>query len=394
MVRPEDMSEKDLSYLTNHPSNNSSEHRNSHQRSDHNGNHEDSSSVMKRIAVRVMALFGAVIIGLAFLSLAILWLWGEQNIQVGNPVLIKLEPGASLSELSEELRRSGALLHPWLWQVYVRVYGDYSQARSGKYQLSRDITPRELLARIMAGQSEKELVLTLTIPEGFTLSQVAARLKAQGVGTAAEIAEALNHPSLRKEYGITAPHLEGYLYPETYQFFNQIPSPQQVVIRAVKEFFAQLPGDYQKNLKKYDLDFEEWVIFASLIEKETALEEEKSQVAEVIWNRLRQKMTLAIDATLIYGIKDFDGDLTFKHLADADNLYNTRIHHGLPPTAIGMVSKTSLEAVFQPTAQGYLYYVLEPGTSQKHYFSKSYKQHDQAVKRWVEWRTKRSPYRR
>ena len=104
-----------------------------------------------------------------------------------------------------------------------------------------------------------------------------------------------------------------------------------------------------------------------------------NKISEVIWNRIKKGEPLGIDAALIYGIKNYQGDIKWKHLRDKKNKYNTRIHKGLPPGPIGAVSKVSLEAVLNPTAEGYYYYVLKAGTT-RHNFSKSLAEHNKFVK--------------
>ena len=312
-----------------------------------------------------------------------LWLWAQRGSPLEVEDTFEVRETASLHELSHVLFKKKVVPHPYFWWAYVKVFGDFRQVRSGTYPLSPGISPHEVLEKMILGESIRELMLSLTIPEGFNLSQVMARLEGLGLGSLAEIQKVMGDVSLREEFSIKAPHLEGYLYPETYQFYDQKPSLRMVIRTMIQQFFKELPQDYKQLLQVHDLTLGEWVIFASLIEKETAQMDEKSKVSEVIWNRLKKGMPLGIDATLIYGIPGFDGDLTFRHLADKTNPYNSRIHKGLPPTAIAMVSRSSLQAVFTPTEEGYLYYVLMPGEEKRHYFSDNMRSHNEAVKRLV-----------
>ncbi len=177
--------------------------------------------------------------------------------------------------------------------------------------------------------------------------------------------------------------LEGFLYPATYRFFNTKPSAQEVVERAVKEFFVRIPEDYKEQLQRHSLSLEQWVAFASLIERETPWDQERRFIAEVIWRRLKAGMTLGIDAAIIYGIKDYKGTITREHLQDRHNLYNTRIYRGLPPTPIASPSLASLTAVLNPTDEAYYYFVLVPGPARQHHFSKTMQEHNIFVKQLV-----------
>ncbi|MBF0440807.1 MAG: endolytic transglycosylase MltG, partial [Oligoflexales bacterium] len=140
------------------------------------------------------------------------------------------------------------------------------------------------------------------------------------------------------------------------------------------------PKGYTEKLKEKGISLHEAVTIASMIEAESFLKEEKSKISEVIWNRLKADMTLGIDATLIYGIKDYKGDIKKIHLTDKKNLYNTRIHKGLPPGPICSPTTSSLEAVLNPTSYGYYYYVLQPGENKQHYFSRTLEDHAKHVK--------------
>ena len=148
----------------------------------------------------------------------------------------------------------------------------------------------------------------------------------------------------------------------------------------VDEFFKRMPAHYLKQLKIIDLTLKEAVIIASLIEKETSIASEKPLIAEVILNRLKKRMPLGIDASVIYGIHNFKGNLTLRHLKDYHNKYNTRIHKGLPPTPICSPSLSSLQAVINPSKKGFYYYVLLPEEKQvSHHFSKTLKEHNRYV---------------
>jgi UPF0755 protein len=194
-------------------------------------------------------------------------------------------------------------------------------------------------------------------------------------------------PKLLDELRIPSTSLEGYLYPATYPF-TKIPDAQEVITRAVKTFWDRLPANYEEMVKEKGLDLNQAVIFASLIELETANDAERSFVSEVIWNRYNDKAALGIDAAIIYGIKDYDGDIRSRDLRDRSNLYNLRIHPGLPPTAIGSPSKESLLAVLSPSNKGYYYYVVDVDKENQHHFSKSLSEHNRYVRKLVKVRRK------
>ena len=131
------------------------------------------------------------------------------------------------------------------------------------------------------------------------------------------------------------------------------------------------------------LSLDQAVAFASLIELETMQAKEKPQIAEVIWRRLKAGAPLGIDAAIIYGIPNYDGDIKWVHLKDEKNPYNNRIHKGLPPTAIGAVSTSSLLAVLEPTNLGYYYYMLDATDHTHHVFSRTLAEHNALVQKYL-----------
>ena len=192
----------------------------------------------------------------------------------------------------------------------------------------------------------------------------------------------MRNKSFIKELGVNSSSLEGYTYPATYSF-SKMPTGREFYTTVVKKFFDSLPSGFLDQVEARGLSLNDAVTFASLIELETMQEAEKPIISEVIWRRLKQGDALGIDAAIIYGISNYAGDITWNHLKDKNNPYNTRIHRGLPPTAIGAVSKTSLEAVLKPTNLGYYYYMLDADDQTKHVFSRTAAEHGEQVKRFL-----------
>ena len=151
----------------------------------------------------------------------------------------------------------------------------------------------------------------------------------------------------------------------------------------INAFWKKLPEGYEMLVASRGITLHQAMIIASLVEAETSKDFEKPMVAEVIWNRLERKIALGIDASVIYGIHDFNGNLTRKDLDNKDNLFNLRIHLGLPPSPITTPHKESLLAVINPTSKGYLFYVLDPDRPGEHSFSESIEEHNKAVKKLI-----------
>ena len=333
-------------------------------------------SFFKRL-FRLFVLLAILCIGIAYFGYDYITKWADSPREIRKAVVVHFPSGTSLDELAGSLEASGLIDDALKFKAWVRLQDSYGRYQAGIYQFSGAITPNTIQDKIFSGVSYDPIVIQYVIPEGFTLQQVARRLEAQGIGSFSEIWSEAHKPAFLKELKIPAKNLEGFIYPATYSFTKK-PKPQEALRHMVETFWQNLPENYLKRLEKKKTSLLDAVTFASLIEKETMHDDEREKVSEVIWSRLKNREPIAIDAAIIYGIKNYDGDIKWKHLRDRSNPYNTRIHKGLPPSPIGAVSKVSLEAVLNPTSAGYYYYVAKPG-SNRHHFSLTLKEHNRHV---------------
>ncbi len=324
----------------------------------------------------VLALFAGAAGGGAYF-----WLmqWAHEGVDVGEEKIFDLKPGTTLGGLAKELEGAGLVSRSSFYHFYVRFEGNYKRFQAGKYRFTGSVAPADVSQAFVKGDVWNPVVLSVTIPEGFTLKNITERLAANGVGHIVELKNLCSDKSFLQSLKVPAATLEGYVYPATYTF-HTMPTAMQALEQMVKTFWEKLPKDYEKQVEAKGLTLAQAVVFASLIQMETRLDEEKSLISEVIWRRLKDKAPLAIDAALIYGIPDYAGDLKWSHLQDAKNPYNTRIHVGLPPTAIGAPGVQALEAVLTPSNFGYYYYVLMPDLT-RHHFSKTLAEHNLHVKK-------------
>lgn len=307
-------------------------------------------------------------------------IWAKKTTLAQEQVEIQLERGMGLESLASVLQERGLIDDAMKFRLWVRFRGSFSRYQAGLYAFQGEVSPLDIDKVIRTGKIYNPIVLQFVIPEGFTLKQTLRRIEAKGVADFKQLWSLAHDKAFIRELGLKgANSLEGYLYPATYSFIK-FPPAKDLLRHMVETFQRKLPSDYKDRLKQKGLSLHKGIIFASLIELETKLDFERPKVAEVIWNRLRRGEPLGIDAALIYGIKDYDGDIKFKHLKDRSNPYNTRIHKGLPPGPIGAVSLASLSAVLEPTKEGYYYYVLKPNSGGKHEFSKNLKDHNRNVK--------------
>ena len=309
-------------------------------------------------------------------------IWSNTPRVIAEPVEYEFKAGTSLSMLSRDLYAKGVVSNHILFRLWVRFFKDYSRFQAGPYRFEGSMSPVDVVQRIVDGDTHVPIVFQVTVPEGFTAEQVFARLIAGGIGSAKEFSALFTDKEFLKKHKIPSPSLEGYLYPATYSF-THLPTAEEALEEMIDTFWRRLPESYEQDIQARDLSLHDAVTIASLIELETRFDEERDMISEVIWARLNKGYPLGIDAAIIYGIEDYDGNIRSKHLKDKSNPYNTRLHKGLPPTPIGSPSSASLQAVKTPTDHGYFYYVVDLDLEGRHHFSKSLKEHNRYVRKFV-----------
>jgi UPF0755 protein len=290
------------------------------------------------------------------------------------PVTFEVAEGAGGSEIVDELHRDGVVRCGMVSKWLLRRSGLEAEFRSGTFELTTNMTPEAAFTALTQPLPERPTA-RLTIPEGYRLTQIADRVEeVLGIPSrrflrALETGDRSLPPYLPED----AASLEGFLFPETYEVFEDS-SPNEVIDRLLGQFETEAEGLPWDNAERLEVDPYEVVIIASMIEEEAALDEERALIAGVIYNRLQRGMELGIDATLLYDDPTPDGQLSFSDL-EADTPYNTRIHAGLPPTPIASPGRASLLAALQPAETDFLYYVL-CGDDRHHEFGTSLAEHN------------------
>ncbi|MBP9837086.1 MAG: endolytic transglycosylase MltG [Proteobacteria bacterium] len=249
---------------------------------------------------------------------------------------------------------------------------------AGEYGLSPSNTPKEILDILLSG---KIIQHPLTIAEGLTLNEIAAVVEKSGLATSDDIKRAYKNPNILAKYQIPSNTVEGYLFPETYNF-SKPTNGEQIVSRLIDEGKKKLNDrlrGWQERAKEISFKPYDVIILASIVEKETADPTERRKIASVFHNRLRIGMPLQSDPTVIYGIDNFNGNITKEDLK-RPSPYNTYLNTGLTPTPICNPGMDAIRAVLFPEDTDFLYFVGKGDGS--HQFSKTYKEHQEAVNRF------------
>lgn len=299
-------------------------------------------------------------------------------------VIVRIYPGATLSRVAEILEERGAVSSARKFVWLARLTGKGARIKAGEYDLNPALKPSEVLDVLAEGKARLHQV---TIPEGYTVAQIAAALEEAGLARAERFKAVCADPHLAASLGVEGADLEGYLFPDTYNlaFYMTEEAIARLMVRRFLSVWKRLEGEAPVQ----GLSMRETVTLASIVEKEAARREEMPLISAVFHNRLSRGMKLQADPTVIYGLADqFDGNLTRSHLRCPDNPYNTYCQEGLPPGPIGNPGEAALRAAIKPARVNYLYFVSRnDGT---HKFSASLAEHNAAVRAFQASRGRRA----
>lgn len=302
---------------------------------------------------------------------------------------IEIPRGSSPTAIINRLAAEGVINNKWPLMFYLKLTGKGSQLRAGEYDFPSPISPLQVFAKLREGEQR---VIRLTVVEGWSRFEIAnamARIPQLGLADADEAMRLMDDVSLIQEVDPKAENLEGYLFPDTYEF-PYATKPADVIGMMVKRFLKEWTTEHSVQAHNLGYSPREVVTIASLIETEAKLTEERPVIASVIYNRLKQDMALAVDSSVIYASKlegkwRNDGKV---YLSDVQRRspYNTRIYSGLPPGPVASPGKSSLEAALHPAQTDYLYYVREPSRNDgAHNFYNNSRDFEGGVRALREW---------
>jgi len=323
----------------------------------------------------------------AILLLALVGLAGWMAWALYTPVtpdgqkFVLLRPGYSTRRIAHELKSAGVIRNATAFAIWHRIRHQRS-LKAGEYLFEKTATALEIHDRLVRGDV---YLHTVVIPEGFNMFEIAQAMQDAGLGSSQDFLRvAISDTSLIADLAPDAANLEGFLFPNTYEF-TRTQSMEEMAGAMVKQFrlVAREIG--------LNADIEQTVTLASIIEKETAVPEERPLVASVYYNRMQEKLPLQADPSVIYAELlqgSYGGAL---HHADlrVKSAYNTYAHAGLPPGPIGNPGKTSLEAALHPATTDYFYFVSDGNGH--HRFAHSLEEHNRNVAAYRKALRQRTP---
>lgn len=299
------------------------------------------------------------------------------------PAAVVIEPGHSLRQIARQLAERKILRNAFEFRLLGRIAGGGRKLQSGEYELSAAMRPLDILCALGEGRVLRH---RFTIPEGYTLAQIAAAMQAAGLAEAGDFLRQARDPQWLKTLGVPGKSLEGFLFPETYSFPRFL-SPQRLQKEMVDCFFLNYPPLLRQRAAQLRMTLLQVVTLASIIEKESGKADDQPLISAVFHNRLRKKMRLQADPTVIYGLDPFSGNLTKRDL-QTPTPYNTYVIFGLPPGPIANPGLRALRAALWPADSKALYFVARgDGT---HVFTETLIDHNQQVEKFQ----KKSPLAR
>lgn len=295
-------------------------------------------------------------------------------------VLVSIPVGTSSQGIAALLAEKGLIRQALVFRYYAKYRRLDQQLQAGNYLFNYGMTMGQILQELSTGKVHRPTV-TMTIPEGFTLEQIARRLAQNGLVDyhefmllAAETIPVLGRVDAGQRYA-----LEGYLFPDTYEFSAGV-TAQEILTRMQLRLEEVLTPAMRERAKELGLDIHQLITLASLVEREVQSPKEAVLVAAVMRNRLDKGMPLQICASVIYALGEHRDRLFYADLK-VDSPFNTYRNAGLPPGPIAAPGKRAIMAVLYPAEVDYLFYVLKGDGSGNHYFGRTYAEHQANIRK-------------
>lgn len=293
----------------------------------------------------------------------------------GSEIIFTVQKGEGFQSIAKRMEENGIVSKAFWFRILARIKHMDKRVHAGEYELSSAKSPMEILDIMVAGKVRR---YRLTLPEGLRLTEIAKKVGEQGLVTEEEFLNATQNMELARSLGIPVDSFEGYLFPDTY-FFTKEDNAESMIQTMVQHFKAIYDEEKKARAKELGLSMHEVVTLASIIEKETGIPGERRVVASVFHNRLKKKMKLETDPTVIYGIPNFDGDIRKKDLRTYTP-YNTYMIPGLPPGPIASPGEEAIIACLWPDETEFIFFVSKNDGS--HHFSKKLSEHNRAVQKY------------
>lgn len=267
-------------------------------------------------------------------------------------VVFEVPPGSAASTLGDDLEGAGLAVSEFQWKMFLRGT-DGSCLKAGKFELRKDMSLTEVMTTLCGPPIPDDV--PFTVVEGWRIRDIDAALAEKGWIEAGEYAALALDKAVDAPFEVTSPTYEGYLWPETYMV-RPPPAfePEDLIARQLATFKERFLDSHELGGKP----LHDVVVMASMLEREEPKPTQRPIVAGILWKRIDNGWQLGVDATSRYELENWNDRSAFlKKLRDPEDAYNTRVHKGLPPTAIGNPTLASLEAALEPKESPYWFYL-------------------------------------
>ncbi|KJB88666.1 aminodeoxychorismate lyase [Paenibacillus sp. E194] len=339
---------------------------------------------------KVLLTISLVLLLVAGASVGYIWSGMRPLAQEEREIPVSIQQGSGTAAIASQLEERGIIRNALIFKVYLKWNGEGSRFQAGKYAFRPGVTYDDIIAKLNSGEVVPEEMVRFTIPEGYTVEQIADKLSNDGIVDKDQFLKLANDTDWLKGQAPIAEHiptdaklkhrLEGYLFPETYEL-KRGSSEEEIIARMVQETekrLSQASATWESDLKTRGLTLHDMLTLASLVEREAVVDAERPLIAGVIDNRIAKGMRLQIDATVQYALDKPKERLYYKDL-EIDSPYNTYKIDKLPPGPISSPSTASIQAVLKPEASEYLYYVTKKDGTHTHLFAKTFPEHQRNI---------------
>lgn len=333
------------------------------------------SLILRFLMVLICAGFFGLLVCAAAYSACTYYLLTPRDPANTSTVVFDTETVRGFKQIAQKLQDQGLIRSGFGFRMLARFERKDTQIKAGEYALTPALTPQQILDMMVRGDT---IPRRATIREGMTISEIVATFEQAGIVDRISFEQALGDVALRQELGIAASSFEGYLFPETYNFRRN--TPAHYVIRAMyDQLHKRWTPEWDNQAALLGMSTHQILTLASIVEKESGNFDEQPIIASVFHNRLKRNMRLQADPTVIYGIRDFNGNITKRDL-QTETPYNTYVIPGLPPGPISNPGSSAIKATLFPADTQYLYFV--GNGAGRHVFSENLDQHNDAVNRY------------
>lgn len=293
-------------------------------------------------------------------------------------ISVEISPGLTFKEICHLLEEKGVIRRARSLDLLARLRrAPVEKISAGEYLLSASMDPRAILAKLVSGQVLDRII---TVPEGMSIREIGNVVEKAGLISKADFDRATKDPGLLARAGVASSSFEGYLFPDTYKLSRPI-TPDRVVWLMFENGEKHWPPEFTAQADTMRLTRHDILTLASIIEKESSKKlEEQPVIASVFHNRLKAGMKLQSDPTVIYGLKDFNGNLTKEDLMNPHS-FNTYVNYGLPPGPICNPGDGAIKAALFPASTPYLYFAADG--SGGHVFSTTLTEHNENVRKYL-----------